>query len=82
VTLWQDVSRLRSCIKHAPDQVDLEEVRMLLGEIEDALEVLDTLTNGAGVSAVFDTADEGWAITVSTVVEDRRPVLAWIGSDR
>ncbi len=82
MTLWQDVSSLRSCIKHDPERVDLGEVRQLLGEIEDALEVLGTLTHGSDVSTYHDTAHDGWSITVSTVVEDRRPLLAWIGGGR
>ena len=83
-TLHSDVTNMRSQIKHAPEQVDLYEVRGLLGRVEDALEVLGMLTWGADMHFVASPDDpEGWDVTVSTSVSDRRPLFAWMsGGDQ
>lgn len=82
MTLWNEVSNMRGQIKHAPEQVDLQEVRQLLGQVEDALEVLVMLTSGAEIG--FMTAPpelgDGWEIRIITIVDDRRPLLNWMAN--
>jgi hypothetical protein len=81
--LWHEVTRIRQTIKHVPESIDrdaLEGIRQTLGEVEDALDVLYSLTAGADLTTVADEDEDGWIVTLKTHLPDRRPLLEWMSS--
>lgn len=81
MTISSDVSQMRGRIKHAPDTVDLDEVRELLGRVEDALEVLISITNGADARFYYSSESEAWNVILDADVDDRRLIMRWMAGD-
>lgn len=78
-----DVTRIRQTIKHVPESIDrdaLDEIRQTLGAVEDALDILYSLTSGADLNIVADEDEDGWIVTLKSHIYDRRPLLEWMSS--
>lgn len=82
MSLYQEVSGWRSMLKHTPEAITpehLSEIRATLGAVEDALNVLLSLTYGADLTIVA-REDGDWDVTIKTVMEDRVDLLRWMSS--
>lgn len=84
--LHQRMESMVMTIKHYPEGVDLEEVRVLLRNGQQAVELLDRLTEGS-VSIMEADSTGGyatWRITTSCEAQSsfRAELLSWMSGEQ
>jgi hypothetical protein len=83
MTLSMDIAVMRGAIKHAPEQVDLQDVRQLLGECEDAVNLLEDLTGPETDIATYAYVTEDGMVGHRFIIKgdavNRESIYRWIG---